>query len=65
MGVPDGVSYDVTAHTTFGRVSSEPSLQVRGTVSPESLTGKLGVGGCAMSLTGQNGNIEIVRTLGR
>lgn len=59
--VPEGASYNVSARTSFGRISSELPLNVQGAISSESLAGKLGAGGCEMTLTDSNGSIEINR----
>lgn len=53
--------YDVTARTSFGKVSSQLPLTVTGSVSTESLSGKIGDGKCPLTLENSNGNIEILR----
>jgi hypothetical protein len=50
----------VSASTTFGRVTSQPSISVGGPLGGESLTGKIGGGGCMLRLTNQSGNIDIL-----
>jgi hypothetical protein len=60
VGVAQGVGYDVTARTSFGHITSEPAMTVNGQVGGDSLTGKIGGGGCVLKLTDQNGSIEIV-----
>lgn len=61
--VPQNVGYDVTAHTTFGRIQTSATSQVTvsGNIDPGSLVGKIGGGGCDLRLNDQNGNIEILR----
>jgi hypothetical protein len=59
--VPSGIGYNVTARTSFGRIRSE--VDISGVVewSSDSLTGRIGGGGCDLRLMGQNGNIEIFK----
>src|SRR2546426_7841669 len=59
--LPEGVGYDVTARTSFGSIHSEMPLTASGTLGADSLNGRIGVGGCALSLTDSNGNIEILK----
>jgi len=61
--VPQNVGYNLTAHTTFGRIQSSATNQitVSGEIEPGSLVGKIGGGGCELRLNDQNGNIEILR----
>jgi hypothetical protein len=59
--VAQGMGYDVTARASFGRITSEPAVTVNGQVGGESLTGKIGAGGCMLKLMNQSGNIDIVR----
>jgi hypothetical protein len=59
--VAPGVGYDVTAKTSFGQISSEPAVLVSGQIGGDSLTGKIGGGGCELKLMDQNGNIDIVK----
>jgi hypothetical protein len=57
----DGANYDVTAHTSFGHVNSELPVTVSGTIGNDSLSGKIGNGGCELRLTDSNGGIEILK----
>jgi hypothetical protein len=59
--VPDGVGYNVSAHTSFGRISSELPLTATGSMGGDSLNGTIGSGGCQLQLSDSNGNIEIIR----
>jgi DUF4097 and DUF4098 domain-containing protein YvlB len=59
--VRNGVGYNVTARTSFGRIRSEPDMTVSGEVSPDALAGKVNGGGCDLRLLDQNGGIDIVR----
>jgi hypothetical protein len=59
--VPHGVGYNLTAHTTFGRIHTDATSQITisGDVSPDVLSGRIGAGGCDLRLNGQNSNIDI------
>jgi hypothetical protein len=59
--VPDGVGYNVTAHTTFGRITSELPITATGSLGGDSLNGTIGSGGCQLELTDSNGSIEIIK----
>ena len=60
--VPGGVGYNVTARTSFGRVSSELPVTATGTMGGDTLNGKIGSGGCQLLLTDSNGSIEILKS---
>jgi hypothetical protein len=57
----EGVGYDVTARTSFGSIHSEIPITAAGSLGADSLSGRIGPGGCAVSLTDSNGKIEILR----
>jgi len=57
--VPDGLGYNVTARTSFGRISTDLPITATGGIGPESLNGTIGSGGCQLRLSNANGNIEI------
>jgi len=57
--VPDGLGYNVTARTSFGRISTDLPITATGSIGPESLNGTIGSGGCQLRLSNANGNIEI------
>ncbi len=57
--VPEGVGYNLTARTSFGRISSEMPVTSTGSIGGDSLTGTIGSGGCQLLLTDSNGSIEI------
>jgi hypothetical protein len=59
--VPGGTGYNLTAKTSFGRIRSEYELAVSGDLSPTAVTAKIAGGGCELRLTGQNGNIDILK----
>jgi DUF4097 and DUF4098 domain-containing protein YvlB len=52
--LPGGAEYNLTAHTSFGRINSELPVTSMGQISGESLNGKIGNGGCTLSLTNSN-----------
>jgi hypothetical protein len=57
--LPEGAGYDLTARTSFGRIANELPITVTGQTGGDSLNGKIGKGGCTLSLINSNGNIEI------
>jgi DUF4097 and DUF4098 domain-containing protein YvlB len=61
--VPPGVGYNLTAHTTFGGIHTEPTVQTGagGKIGEGELIGKIGGGGCELRLMDQNGSIDILR----
>jgi hypothetical protein len=59
--VPAGVGYTLTARTTFGKISSDLDITLSGALGEGVVDGKIAGGGCELRLTGQNGNIEIVK----
>src|SRR5258706_542668 len=50
--VPEGVGYNVTARTSFGRISSELPVTSTGSIGCDTLNGTIGSGGCQLQLTG-------------
>src|SRR6266700_4156436 len=59
--IPEGVGYNLTARTSFGRISSELPVTSTGGIGGESLSGTIGAGGCQLQLTDSNGSIEIAK----
>jgi len=59
--VPEGVGYNLTAKTSFGRISSELPVTSTGSIGGDSLNGTIGSGGCQLQLTDSNGSIEIAK----
>ena len=57
----ENASYDLTARTSFGHITSELPVTASGNIGGDSLNGKIGGGGCTLSLTNSNGNIEILK----
>ncbi len=53
--------YTVNARTSFGHISSELPVTSSGRLDGDTLNGKIGNGGCVLSLTNSNGNIEILK----
>jgi DUF4097 and DUF4098 domain-containing protein YvlB len=61
VAIPDGAGYTVTARTSFGKVRSEIPITTTGGLSEEGITGKIGDGKCRLSLTNNNGNIDLMK----
>jgi hypothetical protein len=54
-------SYRVSARTSFGKIRSDFPLAVLGSLSNDEVNGTIGSGRCEMSLTDNNGAIEILK----
>jgi hypothetical protein len=54
-------NYHVSARTSFGSIRTDFPLSVSGSISNDNLNGVIGRGRCEMTLTDNNGTIEIVR----
>ncbi|MCU1239533.1 MAG: hypothetical protein JWO71_259 [Candidatus Acidoferrum typicum] len=61
VSIPPGVGYNVTARTSFGRISTDLPITATGSMAPDSLNGTIGSGGCQLQLTDANGSIEITK----
>jgi DUF4097 and DUF4098 domain-containing protein YvlB len=59
--IPEGLGYNVTARTSFGRITTDLPIAATGAVGGDSLTGTIGSGGCQLQLTDSNGSIEITK----
>jgi len=59
--IPDGLGYNLTARTSFGRISSELPVTSTGSIGGDTLNGTIGPGGCQLQLTDSNGVIEIAK----
>src|SRR5216684_3256183 len=59
--VPEGLGYNLTARTSFGRISSELPVTSTGSIGGDTLNGTIGTGGCQLQLTDSNGSIEIAK----
>jgi DUF4097 and DUF4098 domain-containing protein YvlB len=57
----EGVGYNVNARTSSGRITTDLPVTASGTMGGDVLNGKIGNGGCALTLTNSNANIEIVK----
>ena len=44
VGIPDGVGYNLSAHTSFGRITSDLPVTATGSIGGDSLNGTIGVG---------------------
>jgi len=64
LRLPEDASYQITARTSFGHITSELPITSTGVISGDALNGKIGSGACTLSLTNSNGNIDILK-LGR
>lgn len=59
--LPADTGFAVTARTSFGRINNELPLTVSGSLSSDSLTGRIGSGECDLNLTNTNSNIDILQ----
>jgi DUF4097 and DUF4098 domain-containing protein YvlB len=55
-----GGGYDLSARTSFGSIRSDLPIAASGAVGGDAIDGKIGAGGCAVTLTDTNGSIEIL-----
>lgn len=60
--IPSGLGYNLTAHTSFGRISSELPVTSTGSIGGDTLNGTIGSGGCLLQLNNGNGSIEIAKS---
>jgi hypothetical protein len=63
--VPEGLGLDLSASTSFGSIRSDLPVTASISRGQESLLGTIGAGGCAVSLTNNNGSIEILKSVRR
>ncbi len=61
VSIPEGLGYNLTARTSFGRISSQLPVTSTGSIGGDTLNGTIGSGGCQLQLTDSNGNIEIAK----
>jgi DUF4097 and DUF4098 domain-containing protein YvlB len=59
--IPQGLGYNLTAHTSFGRVSSDLPVTSTGSIAGDTLNGTINGGGCVLQLNDTNGSIEITK----
>ena len=57
--LPEDGGYNLTARTSFGKITSELTVSVAGMVGGDSLAGKIGSGECEVRLSNSNAGIEI------
>jgi DUF4097 and DUF4098 domain-containing protein YvlB len=60
VGIPEA-GYNLTSHTSFGRITSEIPVTATGSIGGDSLNGTIGSGGCRLQLMNSNGSIEVVK----
>jgi hypothetical protein len=63
--LPEDAGYNLSAKTSFGRINSELGVTASGGMGGDSLTGRIGGGGCELRLTTSNGGIEILKAVKR
>ena len=61
VAIPEA-GFNLTSHTSFGRINSEVPVTATGNIGGDSLNGTIGSGGCRLQLTNSNGSIEIVKS---
>jgi hypothetical protein len=59
--IPEDAGFNLTARTSFGHINSELPITTSGQIGGDSLNGKIGNGGCALSLTNSNAAIELLK----
>ena len=59
--LPDNVNYNVSASTSFGGISTDFPVSISGQTNSESISGKIGNGGCELKITDSNGRIDILK----
>jgi len=59
--IPEGTGFNLIARTSFGHINSELPVTTSGQIGGDSLNGKIGNGGCTLSLTNSNGAIELLK----
>src|SRR6516162_1288185 len=59
--IPEGLGYNLSAHTSFGRISSDLPVTSTGNVGGDTLNGTINGGGCVLQLNDTNGSIEITK----
>lgn len=61
VSIPPNTGYNLNARTSFGRIHSDLDLTVNGAISTDSITAKIGGGGCDLTLINRNGSIDILK----
>ena len=65
LTVPAEMGFDLTSSTSFGSIRSDVPVTTTGTIGKDTLRGTVSGGGCPVSLTNANGDIEIHKAPGR
>jgi DUF4097 and DUF4098 domain-containing protein YvlB len=63
VAVPEDTGWTVEARTSFGRIRSDLPITVSGSLSTETIQGKIGDGACPLTLVDTNGSIEILKVV--
>ena len=61
VALPEESGWTVDARTSFGRIHADLPITVAGSLSTESVQGKIGDGACPLTLSTSNGSIEITK----
>jgi hypothetical protein len=65
LSLPASGGYSVNARTSFGKIASELAVTSAGSVSGDSMQGRIGDGRCEVTLSNSNGNIDLLKQGGR
>ena len=65
LSLPANGGYTVSAQTSFGKITSELPVTSTGSIGGDSLRGTIGDGRCEVTISNQNGTIDLVRQAGR
>ncbi len=57
--IPQGLGYNLAAHTSLGRISSDLPVTSTGSIDGDTLNGTINGGGCVLQLNDTNGSIAI------
>jgi hypothetical protein len=60
--LPPNGGYKVSAHTSFGKISTDLPITATGTMGSDVLNGTIGNGACTLDLANTNGSIEIAKS---
>jgi hypothetical protein len=60
LRLPEGLGADLDAHTGDGGIALDKPVTVTGTISPNSVRGKLGAGGLPLSIRTGDGSIRLL-----
>jgi DUF4097 and DUF4098 domain-containing protein YvlB len=62
VALPEDSGWNVDARTSFGRIEADVPISVVGSLSTQSIQGKIGDGRCPLTLTNNNGSITIQKS---